>query len=49
LDRRDNSLGYVPGNVVVACKRCNYGKSDDFTYEEWLGMTEYFRKKTQPT
>jgi hypothetical protein len=25
IDRVDNARGYVPGNVVTACKECNYG------------------------
>jgi 5-methylcytosine-specific restriction endonuclease McrA len=36
LDRKDNSKGYVPENLVVCCKRCNYAKSNDFNYDEWL-------------
>ncbi len=36
LDRRDNSLGYTMNNVVVCCKRCNKGKGDGFTYDEWM-------------
>lgn len=43
LDRTDNSLGYVSGNLVVCCKRCNHAKGNRFTYAEWFGMTEYFR------
>ncbi len=43
LDRKDNSKGYEIGNVVVCCKRCNYGKADRFTYEEWVEMTRYFK------
>lgn len=26
IDRKDNSVGYVMGNVVPACKTCNYAK-----------------------
>jgi hypothetical protein len=26
IDRRDNALGYVPGNVVSCCKTCNVAK-----------------------
>lgn len=47
LDRMDNSKGYHVDNLVVACVRCNYGKKDLFTYEEWYGMTEYLRRKKQ--
>ena len=28
IDRVDNSIGYVPGNVVACCKQCNTFKSD---------------------
>jgi hypothetical protein len=44
IDRKDNNLGYIPGNVVACCQRCNYGKSSLFTYEEWITMTECFRR-----
>lgn len=43
LDRKDNDSYYTNSNVVVCCKRCNLGKRDTFTYEEWYGMTSYFR------
>jgi len=26
LDRVDNNLGYISGNVVACCKKCNFGK-----------------------
>lgn len=44
LDRKDNSVGYTKDNCVPCCWRCNNGKGDRFSYEEWYGMTEYFRK-----
>lgn len=28
IDRLDNSKGYISGNIVSACKRCNYSKAD---------------------
>jgi len=28
IDRVDNSIGYVKGNVVACCKKCNTFKSD---------------------
>jgi len=28
LDRMDNALGYVTGNIVSSCKYCNVAKSD---------------------
>jgi hypothetical protein len=39
-------LGYVEVNVVGCCKRCNIAKGNRFTYDEWYGMTEYFRRAT---
>lgn len=33
LDRLDNSLGYVFGNLVVCCPRCNYFKSNCVSYD----------------
>lgn len=44
LDRKDNSKSYSIENCVVCCTRCNKARSNSFTYEEWYGMTEYFRK-----
>jgi hypothetical protein len=43
LDRKDNNLGYISGNVVGCCKRCNYGKGGSYSYAEWFMMTECFR------
>lgn len=45
LDRIDNEKGHILSNVVVCCSRCNGARSNKFSYEEWLGMTEYFRKR----
>lgn len=43
LDRKDSFKGYNKDNLVVCCSKCNYGKSNIFSYEEWFGMTKYFR------
>src|SRR5208337_5284248 len=45
LDRTNSALGYSKENCVVCCTRCNRGKSDLFTYDEWWAMTEVFRRK----
>lgn len=34
LDRLDNSLGYIPSNVVPCCPSCNRIRSDEFTPTE---------------
>lgn len=38
IDRVDNSLGYIEGNVVTACKFCNYAKRDRSTEDfiKWV-------------
>lgn len=43
LDRKDNNKGYSLENCVVCCAKCNKGKREIYTYEEWYGMTKYFR------
>lgn len=37
IDRIDDSMGYIFGNVVSACKRCNYSKQG-MTKNEFLEM-----------
>jgi 5-methylcytosine-specific restriction endonuclease McrA len=36
IDRKDNNEGYKLDNIVLACRRCNYIKSDYFTEREML-------------
>lgn len=43
VDRMNNDQGYIVGNVVSCCKKCNHAKGNRFTYDEWYGMTAYFR------
>jgi hypothetical protein len=44
MDRKDNALGYIPGNVVACCQSCNYAKCSFFTYDEWSRMTHCLRE-----
>jgi hypothetical protein len=44
LDRKDNELGYSKDNLVVCCSRCNRGKSDQFTYHEWVEVGKCLRR-----
>lgn len=34
LDRKDNSVGYIVGNLVVCCWECNNAKSSRLSYDE---------------
>lgn len=43
LDCKDNILGYTKLNLVVCCGRCNAGKSDKFTYNEWVEIGKCIR------
>lgn len=43
LDRKDPLRGYDVGNVVVCCKRCNMGKGNSFTYDEWVQIGALIR------
>jgi len=45
IDCMDNGLGYVNGNLVLACRRCNSIKSDLLTYKE---MREFAQKYIKP-
>jgi hypothetical protein len=45
LDRKDSVKGYSKENCVVCCWRCNQTKNNVYSYEEWFGMTSYFRNR----
>jgi hypothetical protein len=47
LDRKDNNLGYTKENCITCCTRCNFSKSNKFTYEEWFNMCNYLRKQNK--
>jgi len=40
IDCKDNDLGYTIDNIVLACDRCNFIKSNIFTYEEMCFIGE---------
>jgi hypothetical protein len=44
IDRIDSSLGYVPGNVVSCCGRCNAGKWTD-SYAEFVAWIELLHSR----
>ena len=43
LDRKDSKLSYTKDNVVVSCRRCNYGKNNFFSYDEWKQLGDVIR------
>ena len=44
VDCKDNAQGYVLGNLVLACHKCNFIKSNIFTHEEMLEIGEKYLK-----
>lgn len=40
VDRKDNNLGYVKGNIVSCCKICNQIKNKYLNYEEMLAVVQ---------
>jgi hypothetical protein len=45
IDRVDNNLGYVPGNIVPCCWQCNQSKSN-LTLEEWKSWLRKVSERT---
>lgn len=44
IDRKDNKKGYTKYNIVSCCKRCNRIKSDIFSFEEMISLSEFLKK-----
>jgi len=44
VDCKDNAKGYVTDNLVLACHKCNFIKSNIFTHEETLEIGEKYLK-----
>lgn len=44
IDRLDNALGYIEGNVVSCCKDCNYAKKE-MSVDEFLHLIELIYQK----
>jgi 5-methylcytosine-specific restriction endonuclease McrA len=44
IDRKDNNLGYTKENCVICCTQCNLTKSNKFTYNEFMMLSEGLRK-----
>lgn len=38
LDRIDNMKGYITGNVLPCCAKCNRSRGDRYTVEQWSIM-----------
>ena len=38
IDRKDNTLGYVPGNCVPCCGRCNSIKGKHLSHDEMIAV-----------
>lgn len=41
VDRKDNTLGYIRGNCVPACHRCNTIKNNVVSYDDMLFIAEH--------
>lgn len=49
IDRLDNSLGYITGNVVPCCKICNYAKRDMTVAQFLCWVHQIARFTKEPT
>jgi hypothetical protein len=44
LDRIDNNLPHIKGNVIPACTSCNRARSNNFSVEEMKLIGEVIKK-----
>jgi len=44
IDRKYNEVGYVEGNICIACYRCNTIKGDTLTYDEMREIAQKYLK-----
>ena len=44
LDRIDNSLPHIKGNVAPSCAPCNFARGDRFTFDEMQIIGKVIRK-----
>lgn len=44
IDCVENDGGYVEGNLVLACNRCNFLKGEYFSYQEYMKLAQEFVK-----
>jgi hypothetical protein len=44
IDRKNNDLGYIKDNLVLACGYCNVIKNNILTYEEMIEIGEKYMK-----
>ena len=44
LDRKDNDIGYLIGNVVPCCSECNSIKGYRLSYDEMLAVSKLLKK-----
>lgn len=44
LDRIDNTVGYLDGNIAPCCKQCNVAKQD-FTHQEFMEWVKRIHDK----
>lgn len=45
IDCANNDIGYVSGNLVLACDLCNYVKGNVFSFDEMREIGQKYLKK----